>query len=97
MSEHASKRRWFRFSLSTIFVLVTIAAWTMAIRPHIVVESSPWPIRDANGQTLWLGPVPDRHHPNRDLFYPALALATFVAWKGYRPISNCYRKSPATH
>jgi hypothetical protein len=32
----ATRRRWFQVQLSTVFVLVGIAAWAMAIRPYTI-------------------------------------------------------------
>ena len=66
------KRRWFRFRLSTVLILTAIVAWAMACWPwRIAIYTYYTPIRSE--ETSWF--------VNRDLRWPALALAAFLAWK----------------
>jgi len=41
MSDKPGARRWYQFRLSTILVLVGIAAWAMAMRPWVEVRIVP--------------------------------------------------------
>ena len=64
--------RWFRFRLSTVLILTAIVAWAMACWPwRIAIYTYYTPIRSE--ETSWF--------VNRDLRWPALALAAFLAWK----------------
>ncbi len=42
------RRRWFQFSLRTMFVLTAIAAWAINTQPYIVVHHQGWHVPGPN-------------------------------------------------
>jgi hypothetical protein len=77
MTEKPS-HRWFQFRLSTVLILTAIVAWGMALPAYVPRPqkmSDIWPIPKGRPIELQL---------NRDLVWPAVALAAFllskVAW-----------------
>lgn len=96
-----SKRRWFQFRLTTWFVFVAILAWAMLQWPWMTttVESRSWmsppvaqePIRGQRQLVSDLDGITTVHkirHLNPALLYPALALTTFIVWKGISLLRN---------
>jgi hypothetical protein len=83
-------RRWLQFRLSTWFVLVAILGWAMVTRPYWVRDSFS---QFRSGQSAYVTSdrgdliparalmVRPRPRVNPALGWPALALATFLAWK----------------
>lgn len=84
-----ANRRWPRLKISTILVLVGIAAWAMSMRPFLEVDGVRWGEQDARSALvlytsadpfsmgypfLQLGPVPQ-------LYGPVIALVVFLDWK----------------
>ncbi|MGD9647385.1 MAG: hypothetical protein AB7U73_16855 [Pirellulales bacterium] len=90
------QRRWFRFRISTVLILIAIVAWAMACWPWAAVSkriilATAADIDPAISFTKVLfsrttpnnGPLVEETwiEPNTAAAYPALALAAFLAWK----------------
>jgi hypothetical protein len=85
------KRRWFRFRLSTVLILTAIAAWGMACRPWypwmrptvVIANEVGWEVCEPPPQLQpWQSPQYWAvRRINRQLLWPALALAAFLFWK----------------
>lgn len=86
-----SRLPWPRFKLSTILVLVGIAAWMMAIKPWWTIETTAVPHELGAPPTTDYDAVictftdleyfKDDLQVNSALALPALALAAFLTWK----------------
>jgi hypothetical protein len=84
-----TKRRWFRFHLSTVLILTAIAAWAMACRPYFVYETihaGHWSLGDAE-RPGWVVAIGSYGHPNQTsatdtgyllYFGPKPSLAYFI-------------------
>ncbi len=88
------RRHWFRFRLSTWFVLLGILCWVMALRPSLSFEHA----RRSNVYVFALGMVFDSG-PRQDfllvasigplsLLWPALALLVFLTSKAFWAIRS---------
>ena len=89
MSEQP-KRRWYQFRLSTVLILIAIAAWAMALPAYVPGPpkmSDIWPIPAGRPIELQL---------NRDLVWPTIALAAFLLGKAARAIVERTRMNAAT-
>ena len=91
------KRRWFQFRLSAWFVLVAILAWAMTCRPLYVVGEGVIEVSRGEFVANWIdlhygafemddGSLRyfrkfEHRGLNQRLYWPALALAAFLAWK----------------
>jgi hypothetical protein len=84
-----TRRRWFRFRLSTVLILTAISAWGMATRPYVSFYDTYESEMDFVGDFTfckahkWNAEVwtVTRYRLNSRLALPALALAAFLAWK----------------
>jgi hypothetical protein len=104
----APKRRWFRFSISTLLILTAILAWAMAARPDIRTRTYTanllmpreyrWTIAVNIGSVI--GPKDNTlfHYVEfyipQTTLWPFLALGAFVAWKGSRRIIGRRKMQP---
>ena len=87
-----TKRRWFRFRLSTVLILTAIAAWGMACWPWVLTTERlvyPWGggVNDFIPPDYWYGrelpPLTPKkvHSINWQLGWPSLALIVFIIGK----------------
>jgi hypothetical protein len=79
-----------QFRLSTWFVLVAILGWAFVTRPYVVDR-----IGDYAGAESGASGRPIYHverGANPQLQWPALALATFLAWKAAWPMIDRRRR-----
>jgi hypothetical protein len=98
----APKRRWFQFTLRTLFVVMAIVGWGLGTRPYLLTEREWWGlppgISDAeaiamfnagelNETNVFVAYV-EHHKLNPQLLWPTLALCGLLAWNASRAFFN---------
>ena len=84
-------RRWFKFRLSTVLVLLAILCWILATRPFFIVTDIDYDsgvfVPELGRTTSGFTSVYEVSF-NPRLVWAAVALAAFLAWKGARAVAT---------